>query len=198
MVTAENIDLKDITIEELVGVVNLYPWFGCARKEMCIRIARMGGSNADFATNALYIGSRRIVSDIVRSVRTDDYSDKNLKDVLDRLTSNRKEAQPKEVKPKVRVVGGDYFSQDEYDSVKGANDSIYPSFVTNVVGEKSKDVFEGDIPDAFCTETLAQIYLEQYHFEQAKYIYSKLILRYPEKSAYFASLIEKLAQLTDN
>ena len=44
----------------------------------------------------------------------------------------------------------------------------------------------------FCTETLAQIYAEQGYNEQAKQIYSKLSLRYPEKSVYFASLIEKL------
>ena len=46
--------------------------------------------------------------------------------------------------------------------------------------------------DDFCTETLAEIYAEQGYPEEARRIYSKLILFYPEKSAYFASLIEKL------
>ena len=45
------------------------------------------------------------------------------------------------------------------------------------------------------TETLAQIYAEQGYYEQAKNIYSKLILAYPEKSAYFASLIQKIEEL---
>ena len=44
----------------------------------------------------------------------------------------------------------------------------------------------------FVTETLAQIYASQGYFSQAKEIYEKLILAYPEKSAYFAALIEKL------
>ena len=44
----------------------------------------------------------------------------------------------------------------------------------------------------FCTETLAWIYAGQGYREEAKKIYSRLMLRYPEKSAYFASLIEKL------
>lgn len=50
----------------------------------------------------------------------------------------------------------------------------------------------------FCTETLAQIYAEQGYFEQAKRIYGKLILAFPEKSAYFASLIGKLDNLINN
>jgi hypothetical protein len=44
----------------------------------------------------------------------------------------------------------------------------------------------------YFTETLAQIYADQGYPEQAKQIYSALSLRFPEKSAYFASLIEKL------
>ena len=35
---------------------------------------------------------------------------------------------------------------------------------------------------------------DQGYYEQAKDIYSKLILAYPEKNAYFAALIEKLNQ----
>jgi hypothetical protein len=46
----------------------------------------------------------------------------------------------------------------------------------------------------FCTETLAKIYLEQDYTEQAIDIYSKLSLRYPEKSVYFAALIDEIKQ----
>ena len=51
------------------------------------------------------------------------------------------------------------------------------------------------IAERFATETLAQIFVEQGRYEEAKRIYSRLILEIPEKSAYFASLIEKLDQL---
>ena len=37
------IDIKKLTLDELAGVVNLYPWFGGARKELCERMSRMGG-----------------------------------------------------------------------------------------------------------------------------------------------------------
>ena len=36
------IDIKTLTFDELVGIVNLYPWFGGARKELCVRMASMG------------------------------------------------------------------------------------------------------------------------------------------------------------
>jgi hypothetical protein len=42
------------------------------------------------------------------------------------------------------------------------------------------------------TETLANIFRTQGHFEKAIISYQKLQLKFPEKSAYFASLIEQI------
>ena len=64
------INLKSLTIDELAGVVNLYPWFGAARKELCLRMSSVGGEGwgvRDYAVNALYLGSRAFIADIVRA-----------------------------------------------------------------------------------------------------------------------------------
>ena len=189
-----SINLRSLTIDELAGVVNLYPWFGAARKELCLRMSRVGGEGwgeRDYAVNALYIGSRAVISDIVRSGKDRDYSDKDLETLLKAYTAGGAAAEAETPKPKTRVVGGDFFTQDEYDSVRRTDDNIFSSFATKAKGEESREK-GGDILDTLCTETLAQIYIDQGYYEQAKKIYSRLLLRYPEKSAYFAALIQKL------
>lgn len=52
--------------------------------------------------------------------------------------------------------------------------------------------------DLFMTETLAEIYLKQGYYYKALHAYEKLSLKYPEKSTYFASQIEKIKELITN
>jgi len=49
-----------------------------------------------------------------------------------------------------------------------------------------------DDDDFFITETLAKIHSDQKNYQKAKEIYQKLILKFPEKSIYFAARIEDL------
>ena len=72
------IDLKRLNLDELMGVVNLYPWFGAARKELCLRMNRMGGDawgKSQYADAALYIAERGILSDMLRASQSRDWTD---------------------------------------------------------------------------------------------------------------------------
>lgn len=199
------INVKTLTLDELVGVVNLYPWFGGARKELCLRMSRMGGEGwgeSQYADAAMYMGSRGIVSDILRAGESVDCSDKDVESLLKKYMGTEEEQpapqQAEAEKPRrVRAAGGDFFSQEEYDSVRKSDDNIFSSFAAK--GDKSQsEAIERTILNDFCTETLARIYMEQGYYEQAKYIYSQLILRYPEKNAYFAALIAELDKNINN
>ena len=186
MVESAAIDLKDLTLEELSGVVSLYPWFSAARTELCRRMAASGAFGAkELATAALFMADRRKLASLSRGENSEDYSDKD----VDKLLHSFME--PEISSPRVVASGADYFSQKDYDEAATTSDGILPKFGAGVRTETPKEerVFVGDF---FCTETLAEIYLEQGYPEQARRIYSKLLLANPEKSAYFASLIEKL------
>ena len=212
-------NLADLSMDELTGVITLYPWFGAARRELCERMSKIGGSEwgrKQYADAAMYIASRTIVSDIVRSTRQEDYSDKEVEALLKEFIAPEPEpavqtahqpgasdaeaaeaAEGADGNPSegyhrtVRVLGGDFFSSDQYSQVRQEEDNYFSRFKAGRSDEK--DERSWDDPElGFCTETLAWIYADQGYFTEAKKIYSRLILRYPEKSAYFASLIEKM------
>ena len=187
---ADFINIKRLTNAELAGVVNLYPWYGGARKELCVRMVRSGGDvwgAGSLGDAAFYVGARGVIASLVRDSSRVDCSDKDLREIMESYM-----ARDEQQKAKVRVTGGDFFTQDEYEGVRKESDNIFSRFAREAREEKSPEKYE--IEDEFCTETLARIYAEQGYYEQAKHIYSKLLLNFPEKSAYFASLIKNLEE----
>ena len=190
------IDIKKLTLEELLGIVNLYPWFGGARKELCVRMAAMGEDalgDEQFVTAAMHLPSRRKVSDIVRGTGSETLTDGDVENVVKSYVEVQKPAE----KPKKRVFAGagDYFSQEEYDSARHEEDNVFSRYAAKARKERMEHAPHVEPSFEFFTETLAQIYVEQGYYEHAKEIYSKLILAYPEKNAYFAALIQKLNEL---
>ena len=194
MALTDYINLKALTLDELAGVVNLYPWFGSARKELCLRMSKMGKEAWDkeqYAESAMYVAERKIIADIFRAGREEDLSDKGLEELIKSFIQEDKPAE--EYHRTVHVVGGDYFTQSQYDDAKRSDDNVFSRFAVKASLEANKEKEKAPvIDDDFCTETMAQIYAEQGYLDQAKHIYSKLLLKNPEKSAYFAALIENL------
>ena len=167
------VDFKSISLEELSALVNRYPWFAAARKELCVRTGQ-------YADAALYVFDRAILADEARKGVP---SGKEASEYL-------RERSQAPMEQKVVVLGGDYFSQEAYDSVRATQE-------TPAAAPRKKEPSVAPLDDAYYTQTLAEIYATQGYLEQAKEIYSKLILRYPEKSAYFATLIEKLNNINN-
>ena len=201
MVGSSCIDIHHLNLDELVGVVNLYPWYGGARLELCRRMSRMGDAwdEEQYAPEALYLPQRSILADLLKRSRQADYSDKDVQQLLAAyLEPAAQEAENAELaQHSVHVVGGDYFSQAQYDNVKKGSDNIFSRFAVQVrSGSGSAEDELSPVADRFATETLARIFAEQGRPEEAKRIYSRLILDIPEKSAYFASLIDSLGSET--
>ncbi|MCM1501943.1 MAG: hypothetical protein NC115_04660 [Bacteroidales bacterium] len=195
-----SVNLKEMSIEALSAVIGAYPWFGAARKELCVRTG--GGSGEQYADAAMYIASRRKLARALMGNRAD-CSDKDVAEIVKAYIVESAPAvhhvpEERRAGRKVVIVGGDYFSQSEYESVRKTEDTNLHFTVNDEPSAPLVETMVPDYGDDFCTETLAQIYAEQGYYEQARDIYSKLILAYPEKSAYFAALIEKLNEEIKN
>ena len=195
------IELKNLTIDELAGVVNLYPWFGGARKELCKRMRGLGGpdwSDTQFRDAAMYVADRGKMFRLQHSAESNDWTDADVEQLLKSYISEPESAASQTGAPvrerKVYAGVGDYFSQSDYDDVRRADDNVFSRYAAKA-GQGKTVYEESNAEFDLYTETLARIYLEQGYPEQAKRIYSKLILAYPEKNAYFAALIQKIDEL---
>ena len=191
------IDIRKLNLDELVGVVNLYPWFGGARAELCRRMRSMGEGwdESQYADAAMYVCAREKISDIMRSGRTEDWTDASVEELIKSYLSEKQDNEQAAEGRKVYAGVGDYFSQEDYDSVRTSEDNVFSRYAAKARSEKPERAADSGDDLGFYTETLAQIYAEQGYYGQARNIYSKLILAYPEKSAYFASLIQKIDEI---
>lgn len=185
---------------ELSALLQTYPWYAPARAALCVAVMQEGGPDAArlFFKQALpYLPDAAYIASKLQKENKEDYADADLAEIM-----------KKTVRQKARIVvaGGDFFSRDDYDSVRSIQDAAlhkiavvdYSAPLADNAGEAQPEKeFWGDgttvetIPD-IVTETLAEIFINQGYPDRAIDIYTKLSLHYPEKSAYFATLIEKL------
>ncbi len=106
--------------------------------------------------------------------------------VIDRTLKQEETSDNPEAPRKIYIVGGDYFSQDD---LKEAESDDYSSLKHGYSFGSHSELDSSEFNDEdFYTETLARIYAQQELYDRANEVYEKLILLYPEKSAYFAAL----------
>lgn len=183
-------DMHDIPLEELSSIISVYPWYAGARMELCRRMAEAGAlSDSQVAETALHLCERKAVTPLLRTGRETDLSDKDVRRIVDSFIP---EPTPDTPAPRVVVVGGDYFSLDQYEAARKEGDSIFSQFAAKAREEGYVEEKVESDEEPLLTETLAGIYLEQGYTQEAIDIYSQLSLRYPEKSVYFAALIDEI------
>lgn len=109
--------------------------------------------------------------------------------------------------PKIALAGGDYFGRSDFEEVKLDTTKPLDRFIAEKPSllrsntnsqyndsQPSEEIELGEKFDdsGFYTETLAKIYTEQCFYKRAIEVYAKLILLYPEKSTYFAALVQEI------
>lgn len=209
---SNSINIKELDIPTLEGIIREYPWFAYARQVLLLKLASMSKELMDvqMRKSSAFIPCRRAVylmtlnEKEAEDIPVIDFDEFN-REFLEITAKKEDVAEIKEEKvenqtPKYIVLGADYFSKDDFAQLEEVNpfkigklgeigDVVSAELSDNQAIEPDEE--DRDIDD-FYTETLARIYAEQGYYEEAIKVYAKLILLYPEKSSYFASLVNEI------
>lgn len=202
------IHIEEYSATQLEGIVSSYPYFAYARELLVSKLAESGREYAEeeFKKNSAFFPSIAKIHRLLSESSTgacfiseeqkkekDTETEANVQEPINELIDFAEIEKIGQDRPQYILVGADYFSADDLLSVKDESFKIgkgnYGAGAEEATDEMAP--LELDLSD-FYTETLARIYAEQGYYDEAVKVYSKLILLYPEKSAYFAGLISEL------
>ncbi|MFA6335667.1 MAG: hypothetical protein WCX48_09005 [Bacteroidales bacterium] len=214
--------MNNFDIPTLEQAVDRYPWFSLARMELFKKVCELGEEQklACLSKVAAYLYSRERLYEISQVVQNKELPVTG-SSVPDNASDTKETSRPSEEiafeietdplniikSPKIVLAGGDYFNRTDFeklelDTTKPLDKFIVekptllrsnPALVKNETDSPLETEVEESFEDSgFYTETLAKIYTEQGFYKRALEVYAKLILLFPEKSSYFATLVQDL------
>jgi len=188
-----------------------YPWFALGHYELFRKACDLGEEQKRACLNrtAAHVYSRESLYQISRENRILPDMDVTETDAANEEITFEIEDEPLDMQdvPKIVMAGGDYFSRVELDTTPLDPElpldrfiTEKPSLLKSNINSRGRDVesvdelaLDENFDDSgFYTETLAKIYSEQGFYKRALEVYAKLILLYPEKNSYFATLVQEL------
>ena len=206
-------EVSALTLAELEQLLDEYPWFTLARKEYVRRRRSFGEEELrEAAARAgIYLLSRsEFLAEITGKQPKAEVRRAQVAAQAEPVAASAGQSAPAPVpaaepapepRRKVYVVGGDYFGKEDFKALGEAGDEIDSKLAFNPITATLEGISAAEAPasaaPAACensdpaSETLARIYADQGLYDRAIAVYEQLILLYPEKSAYFAALIEK-------
>jgi tetratricopeptide (TPR) repeat protein len=187
--------IDDLSAKSLERIVQEYPWYSYAREQLLYKMVSVEPQCLEnqYREHVIYFARRGEILSRARKIAKGEAKQAEIE------VPEYEIPQPEiKEKPKYVVVGGDYFSPDDFNSL-GADEKIADFKIGLPCKEDSEAVevatkSEGVDYEAveFFTETLAKIYTDQGYYDKAIEVYAKLILLYPEKSTYFATLVNEI------
>ena len=209
----ERIDVDEVP--ELERFTSEYPWFAQARL-LALKACKDYDPDDYFKRLnfcALYAADRRKLFVFLESsvphpeeifrLEIDKEIERNLDPFLE-ISPQRDEL--------LRNYSSEYFSLEDYDTIEPQDEGEFsqaelidkfirdnPRIIPHEIEESDRDdAFAGLPPENMVSETLAEIYAEQSIYDKAIECYEKLILLEPEKSIYFAGLIDNVKNKKTN
>ena len=195
-------------LAEFEATVERYPWFSLYRILLLKAYKEQNDSRfaGELKTTALYARNRKILRDFLeKEIRPADIFVLEA-DVPIEHTPEKDSIPVEKNQDGIDLLmgfGNEYFSLDN-DIAIGEPNSSEDELITKFIKEnprivpKVSDQPDNTLPDGEAeepaSEILARIYLQQGLYNKAEACYRKLILIYPEKSIYFADLIEKIGK----
>lgn len=208
---------RDAETGETEYLCTKYPYFSLPRlwKLKCIRSSDDISFKPSLSANAIYFPNRRYAISLImleeiaeleipaHSLPTKEIfqPEKPEKELLSFNFETDSDPEAKPVSGNSYSKAGDDMGQAEGKS-KPIRTDLLEKFLENgdkVIRADSPVSISGDISkhsveenENYITDTLARIYIKQGLFAKAIFAYEKLMLKYPEKSIYFASQIEEI------